>query len=254
MQLAIPHAPRKVRLTQVPGAVGRLARDAVLGLAFMALLGAGATWAGRFFVEEHGFNARAEEVDGVLVATRLPPTEQRDGAEGSLEVLYTFENVEHSVSNVRTFAEYAEGLGHGAVVKLLVDPAAPGRPREATFARARASRMGSMPFGLALGALGAVAMFTREARRLVRSEVEPLRLGALVWLTPDAPLPEARGEVVFPAHYFRQDVKMEVRARVRPGRAPVRNGTKVLAAVVPREPGWARVIDQDLAGVLGWLR
>ncbi|NTX02462.1 DUF3592 domain-containing protein [Myxococcus sp. CA040A] len=254
MQLAIPHAPRKVRLTQVPGAAGRLARDAVLGLAFMALLGAGATWAGRFFVEEHGFNARAEEVDGVLVATRLPPTDKRDGAEGLLEVLYTFQNVEHSVSDVRTFAEYAEGLGHGAVVKLLVDPAAPGRPREAGFARTRASRMGWLPFGLGLGALGAAAMFTREARRLVRSEVEPLRLGALVWLTPDAPLPEARGEVVFPAHYFRQDVKLEVRARVRPGRAPVRNGTKVLAAVVPREPGWARVIDQDLAGVLGWLR
>ncbi|WP_342373732.1 DUF3592 domain-containing protein [Myxococcus stipitatus] len=254
MQLAIPHAPRKVRLTQVPGAMGRLARDAMLGLLFMALLGAAAMWAGRFFVEEHGFAARAEEVDGVVVATRLPPRHARDGAEGTLEVLYTFQEVEHSVSGVPTFAEFAEGLGKGAAVKLLVDPAAPDRPREAGYARTRASRMGWMPWGLAVGALVAVALFTREARRLVRSEVEPLRLGALVWLTPDGPLPESKGEVAFPAHYFRQDVKMEVRARVRPGRAPVRNGAKVLAAVVPREPGWARVIDQDLAGVLGWLR
>jgi hypothetical protein len=91
-------------------------------------------------------------------------------------------------------------------------------------------------------------------RRLWRAEVEPLRLGALVWLTPQGPLPETRGEVVFPAHYFRQDVKHGVRARVRPGRAPVRNGDKVLAAVVPRQPGWARVIDQDLAKELGWVR
>ncbi|MFP2908384.1 DUF3592 domain-containing protein, partial [Pyxidicoccus sp. 3LFB2] len=50
------------------------------------------------------------------------------------------------------------------------------------------------------------------------------------------------------------DVKHAVRARVRPGRAPVRNGEKVLAAVVPRQPGWARVIDQDLAKELGWVR
>jgi hypothetical protein len=34
----------------------------------------------------------------------------------------------------------------------------------------------------------------------------------------------------------------------------VRNGSKVLAAVVPREPDWARVIDEDLARTLGWIR
>ncbi|MBZ4410705.1 DUF3592 domain-containing protein [Myxococcus sp. MISCRS1] len=254
MQLAIPHAPRKVRLTQVPGAVGRLARDAVLGLAFVALLGAVALWAGRHFVEEQGFTSRAEEVDGTIVSTRLPPVDARVGAEATLEVLYTFQDVEHSVSGVRTFAEDAEGLGKGATVKLLVDPAAPGQPREERFARSQALRTNLVPWGVLLGLILAGIFFTREAKRLVRSEVEPLRLGALVWLTPDGPLPEEGGEVVFPAHYFRQDVKMEVRARVRPGRAPVRNGTKVLAAVVPREPGWARVIDQDLAGVLGWLR
>jgi hypothetical protein len=254
MQLAIPHAPRKVRLTQVPGAVVRLVRGVVLGLAFIALLGTGAAWAGRFFVEEQGFAARAEEIDGLVVATRLPPKDARDGAEGALEVLYTFQDREHSVSGVRTYAEYAEGLGRGAKVKLLVDPAVPDRPREAGFARARATRVGLLPWGLGLGALVAVGLFSWEVRRLWRAEVEPLRLGALVWLTPDGPLPESRGEVSFPAHYFRQDVKHAVRARVRPGRAPVRNAEKVLAAVVPRQPGWARVIDQDLAKELGWVR
>jgi hypothetical protein len=244
MQLAIPHAPRKARLTQVPGAVGRIIRGVVLGLGAMALLGALASLAGRLFVEEQAFAVRAEEVEGQVVASRA----------GFLEVLYTFNGAEHSVSGVETFPEYAEGLGRGAGVKLLVDPNRPDRPREAGFAREQASRVGWLPWGLGLGALVAVGLFTWEVRRLWRSEVEPLRLGALVWLTPDGPLPEARGEVVFPAHYFRQDVKHGVRARVRPGRAPVRNGDKVLAAVVPRQPGWARVIDQDLAKELGWVR
>jgi hypothetical protein len=233
-----------VRLTQVPGAVGRLLRGVALGLLAMAALGTVASVAGRFFVEEQAFAARAEEVDGQVVASR----------EGSLEVLYTFNGAEHSVLGVQTFPEYAEGLGRGAVVKLLVDPNRPDRPREAGFAREQASQVGWLPWGLGLGALVALGLFAWEVRRLWRSEVEPLRLGALVWLTPAGPLPESRGEVVFPAHYFRQDVKHGVRARVRPGRAPVRNGDKVLAAVVPRQPGWARVIDQDLARELGWVR
>ncbi|HZI10323.1 MAG TPA: DUF3592 domain-containing protein [Myxococcus sp.] len=245
MQLAIPHAPRKVRLTQVPGAVRRLVLGVLLGLGAMAALGAGASVAGRVFVEEQAFAARAEEVDGQVVAS---------SREGALEVLYTFNGAEHSVSGVSTFPEYAEGLGRGAVVKLLVDPNRPDRPREAGFAREQASQVGWLPWGLGLGALVAVGLFAWEVRRLWRAEVEPLRLGALVWLTPQGPLPETRGEVVFPAHYFRQDVKHGVRARVRPGRAPVRNGDKVLAAVVPRQPGWARVIDQDLAKELGWVR
>ncbi|MCP3138156.1 DUF3592 domain-containing protein [Pyxidicoccus sp. QH1ED-7-1] len=234
--------------------MGRLVRGVVLGIAAMMLFGTGAALAGRFFVEEQAFASRAEEVEALVVASRLPPPDARDGAEGALEVIYTFQDKEHSVANVRTFAEYAEGLGRGARIRLLVDPAVPDRPREAGFARARASRVGLLPWGLALGALVAVGFFTWEVRRLWRAEVEPLRLGALVWLTPDAPLPESRGEVVFPATYFRQDVKHAVRARVRPGRAPVRNGDKVLAAVLPRQPGWARVIDQDLAKDLGWVR
>ena len=50
------------------------------------------------------------------------------------------------------------------------------------------------------------------------------------------------------------DQKLEVTARGRPGRRPVRNGEKVLAAVVPSEPTWVRVVDEDLARTLGWYR
>ncbi len=254
MQFAIPHAPRRVRFTQVPGAVGRLLRTLLLGLVFMAVLGAGASFAGRFFIRERGFHERAREVEGLVAQVTLPPLEKRLEAEATLEVLYSVDEVRHSVSGVRTFAEYAEGLGHGAKVKLLVDPSQPDRPREARFARERSGAVNLVPWGLGVGALGAVALFLRELRRTIRAELEPLRLGALVWLTPDKPLPETRKEIIFPATYFRQDVKHSVRARVRPGRAPVRNGEKVLAAVVPREPDWARVIDEDLARTLGWIR
>jgi hypothetical protein len=254
VQFAIPHAPRRVRFSQVPGAVGRLARTLAVGLLLMAVVGAGAALAGRFFIEERAFLARAQEVQGLVAGTTLPPADERVDAEATLDVLYSAGGLQHSVSGVRTSAEYAEGLGHGASVLLLVDPAQPGRPREARFARARAAAVNLVPWGLGLGALGAVALFLRELRRTFRKELEPLRLGALVWLTPDGPLPETRREIVFPATYYRQDVKHSVRARARPGRAPVRNGGKVLAAVVPREPDWARVIDEDLARTLGWIR
>jgi len=254
VQFAIPHAPRRVRFNQVPGAVGRLIRTVLLGLGFMAVLSFGASFAGRFFIKERGFHARALEVDGLVAHVTLPPLEKRLEAEATLDVLYTVEAVQHSVSGVPTSAEYAEGLGHGAKVTLLVDPSQPDRPREARFARERSGAVNLVPWGLGLGALGALALFLRELRRTIRAELEPLRLGALVWLTPDGPLPETRKEVIFPATYFRQDVKHAVRARARPGRAPVRNGTKVLAAVVPREPDWARVIDEDLARTLGWIR
>ncbi len=254
MQFAIPHAPRRVRFTQVPGAVGRLVRTIVLGLLFMGALGAGASVAGRFFMKERDFFSRALEVKGLVAGVTLPPLEKRMDGEATLEVLYSVNKMQHSISGVRTAAEYAEGLGHGAEVTLLVDPTQPDRPREAGFARERSGAINLVPWGLGLGALGAVALFLRELRRTLRAEVEPLRLGALVWLTPDAPLPETRKEIVFAGTYFRQDVKHSVRARVRPGRAPVRNGGKVLAAVVPREPDWARVVDEDLARTLGWIR
>jgi len=254
VQFAIPHAPRRVRFTQVPGAVGRLIRTVLLGLVFMAVLGAGASFAGRFFIKERGFHARALTVDGLVAGVTLPPLEKRLEEEATLEVLYTVESVKHTVSGVPTSAEYAETLGHGATVRLLVDPTQPDRPREANFAVERSGAVNLVPWALGLGALIALALGLRELRRTIRAELEPLRLGALVWLTPDGPLPETRKEVIFPATYFRQDVKHAVRARARPGRAPVRNGEKVLAAVVPREPDWARVIDEDLARTLGWMR
>jgi hypothetical protein len=254
VQFAIPHAPRRVRFTQVPGSVGRLLRTVALGLLFMAVLGAGASFAGRFFIKERGFFGRARQVEGLVSHVTLPPMEKRLEEEATIEVLYSLDEVQHSVSGVRTSAEYAEGLGHGAKVTLLVDPSQPDRPREARFAQERSGAINLVPWGLGVGALGALALFLRELRRTIRAELEPLRLGALVWLTPDGPLPETRKEVIFPATYFRQDVKHAVRARARPGRAPVRNGEKVLAAVVPREPDWARVIDEDLARTLGWIR
>jgi hypothetical protein len=254
VQFAIPHAPRRVRFTQVPGAVGRLLRTLALGLLIMAVVGAGAAVAGRFFLKERAFFVHAQEIEGLVSSSSLPPLEKRVDADATLEVLYSVEGVQHTVSGLRTDAEYAEGLGHGARVTLLVDPSQPDKPREARYAREHAGTVNLVPWGLGLGALGAVFLLLRELRRTIRAELEPLRLGALVWLTPDGPLPETRREIVFPATYRRESATLSVRARARPGRSPVRNGEKVLAAVVPREPDWARVIDEDLARTLGWMR
>ncbi|RKG62997.1 DUF3592 domain-containing protein, partial [Corallococcus sp. CA054B] len=89
MQLAIPHAPRGVRLAQVPGAVARLVRGVVLGLAIIAVLGLGASYVGSYFVEEQRFTSRAELVDAVVGASHAPPPSQHEDAEGTLDVLYT---------------------------------------------------------------------------------------------------------------------------------------------------------------------
>ncbi|QRN93005.1 DUF3592 domain-containing protein [Archangium violaceum] len=254
MQLAIPQAPRSVPLSKVPGAIPRLVRVGVVGLAVMAALGAGASVLGRFVVEEQAFLSRAEELEGQVAAMTLPPRDEREGAEARLEVIYAVGKVQYSASGVLTRAEYAEGLGPGARVRLLVDPQLPDRPREAGYVRSRARALGLVPWGLALGGLVAVGLFGRELRRTLRAELEPLRKGMLVWLTPDGPLPESRREVLFPASYWKQDQKHAVRARLRPGGAPVRNGEKVLAAVLSSLPGEARVIDEALARALGWVR
>ena len=254
MQLAIPQAHRRVPLSKVPGAIARLVRVAAVGLGLMAMLGAGAGALGRFVVEEQDFLSRAQELEGQLAALTLPPRGEREGAEATLEVLYAVGEVRYSASGVRTHAEYAEGLGPGARVLLLVDPRVPDRPREAGYVRSRAKTLGLVPWGLGLGALVGVGLFVRELRRTLRAELEPLRKGMLVWLTPDGPLPESRREVLFPASYWKQDKQHPVRARLRPGRAPVRNGDKVLAAVLSSLPGQARVIDEELARTLGWVR
>lgn len=254
MQLAIPQAPRAVSLTQVPGARARLLTVLGVGLGMMGLLGVGAGALNRFVVEEQRFLSRAEPVEGQLLALTLPPRDEREGAEAKLEVIYAFNEVHYSASGVRARAEYAEGLGPGARVRLLVDPHAPDRPREEGHVRARASALGLVPWGLGLGALAALGLFGWELRRTLRVELEPLRKGALVWLTPDAPLPESRREVLFSATYRQQERTLAVRARLAPGRAPVRNGDKVLAALHSSLPGQARVIDETLARSLGWVR
>ncbi|WNG47548.1 DUF3592 domain-containing protein [Archangium minus] len=254
MQLAIPQAPRRVPLFKVPGAMGRLVRVLAMGLVLMAALGAGARALGRFVVEEQGFLSRAQELEGRVAAMSLPPRGEREGAEAKLEVLYAVDKVQYSASGVRTHAEYAEGLAPGALITLLVDPRVPDKPREAAYVRSRAQALGLVPWGLGLGALVAVGLFAWELRRTLRAELEPLRKGMLVWLTPDGPLPESRREVFFPATFRKQEQTLTVRARLSPGRAPVRNGDKVLAAVLSSLPGQARVIDEELARALGWVR
>jgi len=254
MQLAIPSAPREVKLTQVPGAFGRLAVVALLSLLACVALWALARQPGRWLSGEGDFFARAQEVEGQVVEVKLPPFERRGSEDATMTVLYQADGRSLSASGVKVESTRAEGLGRGMKVKLLVDPEAPNRPRDLLTAE------GAGPWRvvgwalLGLGLLASAALGAREWRRAIRREVEPLRTGALVWLTPDGALPDTKKETVFPASYWRQDVQHKVSARARPGRAPVRNGDKLLAAVVPAQPTWVRVIDEDLARTLGWFR
>ena len=254
MQFAIPHAPRPVKLSQVPGAIRRLLLVFVLGLAGCAGLGVLASFAGRWFSSERAFLSRATEVEGTVLRVSLPPKDRREGQSASFTAVYAFADLQRSATGIVTRAEFAEGIGPGAKVSLLVDPADPEHPRDAGYARSRGGILWWVPAAVGLGLLIALLAFLFELRRTLRSELEPLRLGALVWLTPDQPLPETRTQISFDASYFRDDVKHEVRARGRPGRSPVRNGDKLLAAVVPAKPNWARLVDEDLARELGWVR
>jgi hypothetical protein len=252
MQLAIPNAPRKVALSQVPGAFFRLSIAGAVGLVLVGGLWFAALNAGRWLSGERDFLDRAVEIDGQLQSSQLPAFNQREGGVAYLTVIYLFDGRDLSASHVKASAEYAEGLGMGAKLKLLVDPRNPESPREAQYERDQAGLRRFAPFGLGLGLLLAALLLAFEGRRALRSELNPLRHGMLVWLTPEGDLPETKQETVFKAHYYRQDVKHDVLARARPGRAPVRNGEKVLAAVVPTRPTWVRVIDEDLAKTLGW--
>lgn len=254
MQLAIPPAPRKVSLRQVPGAVLRL--SLLLGsTALLAglLFGAGGlvgTWAS----SEREFLAAAVPVTAQVVSVELPPAERHEREPAKLAVIYTLDGVQHGASEVEADAVGAEVLAKGNAVMLLVDPAHPTHPRESAWVARHSGRstwaLGGLWLGLVLG-LGFLAF---EVRRALRRELLPLRRGMLVWLTPDAELSTSREEQTFPASYWKDDVQYRVRARARPGRAPVRNGPKVLAAVIPSEPQWVRVIDEDLAQTLGWFR
>lgn len=238
-----------MRLWQIPGAVRRLALVTAGACVLAGALGLAGRTAANLWVRERQFLAQADEVTGVVSDVRLAADE---GSPATIDVLYEYGGLQRTRSRVPLSDEDARTLRAGLPVRLLVDPRAPDAPRELRRAREEARRLDWLPYGLVAGALVALVVIGREIRRTVRADLEPLRRGLLVWLTPDGPLPETRGEIVFQASYHRDDVKHAVRARIRPGRAPVRNGEKVLATVVPARPNWARVIDEDLAKTLGW--
>lgn len=253
MQLAIPKAPRKVRFVQVPGAVGRLGLAVVLGALGVLALAAGARWVSNQVSAERSFLGRAAEISGTVYEVRMPPVAKREEEDAYLTVLYAFGEKQYSATGIPARALDAEKLGHGAKVALLVDPKDPDHPREQSYAEDRARAVDLLPYGATAGAILALVGIAFELVRTYRAEVEPLRKGALVWLTPKGELPKTKREAVFKASYYRDDVKYEVRARARPGRAPVRNGEKILAALVPKKPSWVRVIDEDLARDLKWF-
>lgn len=250
MKLAIPPAPRPVSLWQVPGALRRVGVVAAVGLVGAAALALGGRAAQRSLSAERDFLAVAVEVPGRVMEVTKP---EGDGP-ARLRVIYQLHGDDFSASGVLLDPEVASGLGLGAHLDLLVDPKVPGKAKAARWVRARDSWWWLEAVGAGLGVLAGAVLVARELRRAVRREVAPLRLGALVWLTPEGPLPETKEELRFPAHYYRDDVKHAVTARGRPGRRPVRNGEKVLAAVVPSEPTWVRVIDEELARTLGWYQ
>jgi hypothetical protein len=170
-----------------------------------------------------------------------------------VEVLYRFKDRRESAT-VEVLASVVEGLGKGASLDLLVDPANPSHPRELltveNLAPAAAVGIGILVFGGLLASAG-VAW---SVRRAVRREVEPLRTGALVWLTLDPIDPSRRTrELEVSATYMREDVKHSVVARINTHRSAVRHGDKMLGAVSTKEPGFARVVDEVVARRLGWM-
>lgn len=249
MRLLIPHAPRPVRLTQIPGALRRLLLTAATALGVLAVLTAGARVAADRYVQERRFLREAALITGTVAEVRLPVSE---GAPATVDVLYEVDGLSHTASRLPLSVEDARTLRQAMPLELLVDPARPSVAREARWARSEAGRLDWLPWGLLVGAVLALGWMARELVRTVRADLEPLRKGLLVWLTPSSPLPDTRREIVFAGSYHREDVRHEVKARIRPGRAPVRNGEKVLAAVLPSRPTWARVVDEDLAKALGW--
>jgi hypothetical protein len=251
-QLAIPPAPRKVSLTDLPGAVRRLALVAGVALALTAVAWGLGFKARAWLATERDFLARAIEVEGVVAEVTLPKGD-RDGATARLRVLYTLKEQQAVASDVPMDASAAAAIGPGAHLTLLVDPQRPGYAREKAWAEGRKTSVWVANLLLGLGVLATVVVLARELRRALRREVAPLHVGAIVWLTPSVPTEGAQGEFTFPASYYRDDVKHEVTARASAGNW-VRKGDKVLAALVPSEPTWVRVIDEALARRLGWYR
>ncbi|MFZ5442206.1 MAG: DUF3592 domain-containing protein [Myxococcota bacterium] len=254
MQLAIPSAPRPVTLRQIPGALRRVALiggGAVL-LTLVAWLVVARLQAP--LAEQRRFLERAVPVTGQVAEVELPPMDSRLDSPAKLRVVFQLEGRDFASSSVPMDGVEAERHFQGSKVKLLVDPATPSKAQEERWARAQAGWVWLGTLVLGVGLLLVVGVVAFELRRAIRREIAPLRVGALVWLTPDEALPDTRDELRFKAHYFRDDRRLEVTALVRPGRRPVRNGEKVLAAVLPAEPTWARVVDEELATTLGWYR
>ena len=252
MRFAIPSAPRTVAFGQVPGAARRLVVSVAVALGLATGAGLGARAGARFVWGERRFAGRADHVSGLVRAVKRPPPDASDRT-ALVDVLYTWDDRQFSATGVTVLAADALLLGPGRKVELWVDPTAPQSPREAHYAQTQLGAVDLLPYGMGAGLLLGVGGVLWQLRRIYRSEVAPLRTGMLVWLTPAHALPQTMKETVFDASYYQKDVQHQVRARGRPGRAPVKKGDQVLAAVVPKHPRWVRVIDEDLARSLGWV-
>ncbi|MBE2253124.1 MAG: DUF3592 domain-containing protein [Myxococcus sp.] len=252
MKLAIPHAPRPVSLRQVPGALRRVLLVAAACAAGVLVVGVGTRLAVRWLTDDARFVAEAEPVVGAVVKVERPAKGPVEAATLPVAVIYSFHG-QHSAT-LEMDTALAEPLGKGARVELLVRADAPGAPRERGTAEARAGRNSLIVPIVAAALVAAVLVLARELRRATRREVEPLRTGLLVWLSPDGPLPRVAGPFSFAAHYFRDDVKHAVTANADGRRQPVKNGDKLLAAVAPKEPTWVRVVDEEVARSLGWYQ
>jgi len=252
VQLAIPHAPRPVTLGRVPGALRRVSIVAAACLAAVIVVGLGARLAVRWLTDDARFVAEAERVEGRVVRVDRPAKGASEKSTLPVAVIYSFHGQQSATVEVDT--SIAEPLGKGARLGLLVRPDDPGRPRELGTAEAGSGRSSLIMPIVGVAIVAAILVLIRELRRATRREVEPLRTGLLVWLTPDAPLPETKGPFTFAAHYFRDDVKHSVMANADGRRQPVKNAEKLLAAVAPREPTWVRVVDEEVARSLGWYR
>ncbi|MDX2010852.1 MAG: DUF3592 domain-containing protein [Myxococcaceae bacterium] len=226
--------------------VGLVAAVALAGVAGLTALAWAAT---RWLTDDARFLREATAVDGAVVLVEP----DRGRARTPVQVIYRFEERQHTAS-VLVESERARGIGKGARLELLVMGAAPDQPREKGTTEAGATSGPMLGAVVAVALIAAVLVVARELRRAMRREVEPLRTGLLVWLTPNAALAEQPGERSFAAHFYRDDRRHDVTARCNGSRRPVRNGDKLLAAVAPREPTWVRVVDEEVAQSLGWYR
>ena len=244
MKLALPSPPRRVRVWQVPGALLRIGAAAVAGLAIVAALG---VWGGGELARVDA--ERAAEKRAAQVVGTVSEVERGEGG-ARLGVLFRMEGRAYSASQVPFEKKEADALRRGSAVSLWVDPQQPDRPRSPAVQAKIANGLGARrAIAWGLPAL-VLVILTVGIGWLARREVRPIREGLLVWLTPKVP-PDGRRRIA--GHYFRQDVRHEIVARVRPLEALIRNGDKLLTAVAPTARKGI-VIDERLAQQLRWTR